>query len=225
MKYPWSIGDQIVLREVWKERVWSGKPVTVAVAERDHMALYLAEGTLWQQPRTPDDSPVTPSTRLEGRWILRERVHHVGSNLLIIPHGASYSIQLMWSPRQRIFQGWYINLQDPLRQSGVGFDYMDWLLDVVVAPDLSEWHWKDEDELEEAQSIGLISSAEARCIREAGMEALDLLLSRKPPLDRDWVNWKPDPAWTVPELAHGWDSVEFRDWSGLYRNLCFPYQS
>lgn len=200
-----------MLREVWKERVWSARPVIVAAVEPDHTALYLAEGTLWQQPRTPGGGPVTPSTWLEGRWILRERVHHIGSNLLIIPEGAPYSIQAMWSAGQRVFQGWYINLQDPLRPSGIEFDYMDWLLDVVVAPDLAEWHWKDEDELEEAQSIGLLSSAEARCIREAGMKAIDLIVSRKPPLDRDWENWKPDLAWTVPDLAHGWESVEFRD--------------
>lgn len=43
------------------------------------------------------------------------------------------------------------------------------------------------------------------------MEALDLILSHKPPLDRYWEDWRPAPAWEVPELVHGWDSIDLRE--------------
>ena len=207
MEVRWARGDGIVLREVWQGRVWSARPLTVAEVGSGWIALYLAEGSRWQQPKTLDGDSVTPVTRLEGKWSLRERVHHLGSNLLLIPEGAPYSVQLMWSPGWGQFQGWYVNLQNPLRHSALGFDYMDWLLDMVIAPDLSEWNWKDESEFEEAQSLGLISRERAECFRKAGLEALDLIRMRKPPLDKGWENWRPDPAWPVPELRHGWEVI------------------
>lgn len=207
MDVQWARGDGIVLREVWQGRVWSARPITVVEVGSDWIALYLAEGSRWQQPRAVDGGPVTPLTRLEGNWHLRERVHHLGSNLLLIPEGAPYSIQLMWSPGWGQFQGWYVNLQDPLRPSALGFDYMDWLLDMVVAPDLSEWYWKDESEFEEARSLGLISQERAECFRNAGLDALDLIRKRKSLLGTDWENWRPDDAWPIPELPRGWEVV------------------
>ena len=147
-----------------------------------------------------DGGRVTPLTRIEGKWKLRERTHGLGSNLLLIPNGAPYSIQLMWSPGWERIQGWYVNLQDPPRPSPLGFDYMDWLLDMTVSPDRSKWNWKDESESEEAQSLGLISPERAEYFRNAGLEALELIQGRHPPLDYEWENWHPDPLWRVPQL-------------------------
>ena len=208
MEFQLTPGHRIVLREIWKACVWSARPVTVADTSRDWLVLYLAEGTSWQQPRTLGDQPVTPLTRLEGKWRLRERVHSVGSNLLMVPKDAPYSIQLMWSPKRIEFQGWYINLQDTLQPSAIGFDYMDQLLDMVVTPDLSGWRWKDEEEFEEAQSIGLISPEKANYLRCAGLEALELIKKRRPPLDHPWEIWRPDPTWPIPVLEHGWEVLE-----------------
>ena len=201
-------GDRIVLREIWQGRVWSARPVTVVLTSADWIALYLAEGTGWQQPRTLDGQPVTPLTRWEGKWCLREHVHSLGSNLLLVPRDAPYSIQLMWSSSWDEFQGWYINLQDPLEPSSIGFDYMDQLLDMVVTPDLSGWRWKDEDEFEEAQSLGLISSEKADYLRSAGLEALELIRNRRRPLDHPWEDWRPDPTSAIPVLKHGWEILE-----------------
>jgi hypothetical protein len=39
---------------------------------------------------------------------------------------------------------WYVNFQRPMRRTAIGFDTFDLLLDLVIAPDLSRWDWKDE---------------------------------------------------------------------------------
>lgn len=201
----WKSGEQIVLREVWHGKVWSARSVTVVQTKREWVALYLAEGTRWKQPKTLDSQPVTPRTRLKREWTLRDRTYSLGSNLLLIYEGAHYSIQLMWSPGRALFQGWYVNLQDPFRFTSIGFDYMDWLLDIVISPDLSKWHWKDEGEFQEAQALGLISGERARELRAEGEYVIELMKARKPPFNQGWESWRPDPAWPVPDLPEGWD--------------------
>ena len=47
-----------------------------------------------------------------------------------------------------------MNLEEPLKRTAIGFDYLDQLLDIEIAVDLSSWKWKDEDELEEAVARG-----------------------------------------------------------------------
>jgi hypothetical protein len=100
---------------------------------------------------------------------------------------------------------WYVNLQEPLARTPLGFDTVDHLLDVVVELDRSSWRWKDEDELEEGVGAGMFSPADARRFRSWGERARDRVLRGDPPFDRDWSAWRPDPAWPVPELPAGWD--------------------
>jgi hypothetical protein len=52
--------------------------------------------------------------------------------------------------------------------------------------------WKDEDEPAEAVEIGLITAEQAAEFRAEGERALEWLLSRRPPYDRDWLSWRPD---------------------------------
>ena len=55
-----------------------------------------------------------------------------------------------WSPHS-----WYVNLEEPLRRTAIGFDTLDHELDVIVELDGS-WRWKDEDDLAEAIRRGVI---------------------------------------------------------------------
>jgi predicted RNA-binding protein associated with RNAse of E/G family len=82
---------------------------------------------------------------------------------------------------------------------------MDQALDIVVSPDLTEWHWKDEDEFEEAQALGLISEDRAQELRAEGERVIEHLMARKQPFNQGWESWRPDPEWAVPELPEGWD--------------------
>ena len=74
-------------------------------------------------------------------WRLVECVYSMRENLLLARRGDPSCIQLMWGLGRTEFQRWYVNLQEPFRPMSAGFDYMDWLLDMVVSPGLSEWRW------------------------------------------------------------------------------------
>ncbi len=82
---------------------------------------------------------------------------------------------------------------------------MDQLLDVVINPDKSAWHWKDEDEFEEAIAIGVFSTEEAQGIRAEGIKVIKLFQSGQSPFCDGWENWSPPAGWGIPEIPEGWD--------------------
>jgi predicted RNA-binding protein associated with RNAse of E/G family len=116
-----------------------------------------------------------------------------------------YSVLFLWHEDGTPWQ-WYVNLQAPLERTLLGFDTVDHALDVLIPPDRSSWSWKDEDELVEAVSLGLFSEGDAAWFRYWGERAVEHLLLRLPPFDRDWQLWAPDPSWPLPELPAGWQT-------------------
>ena len=115
------------------------------------------------------------------------------SGLMVARPGAAHSIWI-WSDSP----GWYVNLEEPLRRTPIGFDRLDQKLDVLVEPDGS-WHWKDEDELDEAARLGLVDAGAVRA------EATRVL--EEWPFPTGWEDWRPDPAWLIPQLPVGWERV------------------
>jgi predicted RNA-binding protein associated with RNAse of E/G family len=105
------------------------------------------------------------------------------------------------------FRGWYVNLQTPLKPTPMGFDFLDQELDAWIEPDGS-WGWKDEDELERSVVAGIWTRDEAERIRREGEEAVARVLDGRPPFDREWRSWRPDPSWSMPRLPPGWDLLE-----------------
>jgi uncharacterized protein DUF402 len=93
---------------------------------------------------------------------------------------------------------WYVNFEQPLRRTSVGFDTFDEKLDLIVIPD-GTYRWKDEDELEQAAALGLLDADTVRA------EAARVLEER--PFPTGWEDWRPDPAWPIPQLPDGWDRV------------------
>ena len=59
--------------------------------------------------------------------------------------GRAHSIYLFWHEDGEL-EHWYVNFEQPLRRTPVGFDTFDEKLDLIVRPDGS-YRWKDEDEL------------------------------------------------------------------------------
>ncbi len=101
---------------------------------------------------------------------------------------------------------WYVNLQLPYKRSSFGVETMDLILDVVVAPDLSGWAWKDEDQFEDAITRGIFDSTFASGIRAAGLDAVERLDAESDEFSQ-WQHWTPPPDWELPTLPGGWDSV------------------
>ena len=76
-------------------------------------------------------------------------------------------------------------------------------LDVIVSSDGSV-EWKDEDEFEQIQELGLITAEQAHRVRAEGEALIDRFQRRKPPFDGSWDKWRPEPKWPIPDLPLGW---------------------
>jgi predicted RNA-binding protein associated with RNAse of E/G family len=201
----WSPGDQIVYREVWRGKVWTARPVTVVQDAPDLVVLYLCSGTRWKLPAGNRDE--YRDALLTGEWQLRDVTYMWGDTLFLIRPGEAHAVHVMWRHETREFSGWYINLQEPLRRTAIGFDFMDQELDIVVKPDLSGWVWKDEEEFQKDVETGLTTPGQAREIRaEAGL-VLERVRAKASPFSDGWETWHPPAGWPIPSLPVGWDKV------------------
>lgn len=195
-------GAAVVLRETWRGRIWTARPAIVVRDAEDAQMFFVSAGMRWMCPHAPDGTQL----RLpRNGWTLAERQWDTNALSFAWP-GVAHAILAFWEP-DWVFRGWYVNLQEPLRRTAVGFDYMDHALDIVIAPDLSTWSWKDEDELEEAVARGVFSREQASAFRGEGERALARILNREPPFDGNWTAWRPDASWPVPVLPPGWDQL------------------
>ena len=204
----WTSGDHVVLRGVWRQRLWFASPVTVVQDTPALIALYWRAGTWEKVPRkrfAPQDMLSTEQLDLVDKiWVKTDVL------MLVVP-GAAHSVYAMWEEGHTSFRCWYINLQEPLRRTPIGFDTMDHILDVVVSPDRSEWWWKDEDEFREAEAIGVYSAQEARTIRAEGERAVKLMQANQSPFCDGWERWLPPAEWEIPGLPAGWDNIAVGD--------------
>lgn len=206
----WSSGDVALLRYVDDGRVSRLHPVTVVEDSERAVALFLAAGTPIKVRHGLDGHEIPRSLSYTERWsqpwTLGDGRWSQWQTLMLTPNGAGHSFWAVWDTNWRLHE-WYVNLQQPLRRTGLGFDTADETLDIVIAPDLSRWEWKDEDELAEAVRLGRYTDEDARRIRREGDRALSSLTAREWPFDRDWSVWRPDPAWVTPTIPEGWDVV------------------
>ena len=193
----WSPGDQIVVRSVWDRKIRAAWPDTVVNDSEHLLAVYLAGGTKFKQTKTR--FPV-------GTWSLIDDIWTADLLLLIVP-GEAHSVLLFWEGRERVFDRWYVNLQTPFERTPIGIDFTDHFLDIIVNADLSSWKMKDEDELREAVSLGLVTPDLERKIRSEGESVVRQIDARSRPFSDGWEMWRPDPTWPIPTLPPGWDEI------------------
>lgn len=125
--------------------------------------------------------------------------------------GAAHGILVMWEAGRVKFNCWYVNLQEPLCRTPIGFGTMDQILDIVVSPDLSSWHWKDEEEFSEAVAHGVYTLAQAKAIREEGGRVIQTLQDDHSLFLQGWEKWHPPSDWKIPEMPANWDDLSFYD--------------
>lgn len=206
----YSIGDVIVLREIWADKIWTARPMVVVRDDAELIALHIPVGAHWQHHHGFHGESITAEERKNKIWTLCDTIWERGMSYikLAIP-GESYSVLLMWNSSDYHLRFWYINLEDPenpMHRTSLGFDYTDLILDVIIEPDLKHWRWEDEDELQEAMALGLISPEKARLLYAKGEEVRDLIMSGKSVFN-GWERWRPDPGWKIPVLPKGWDVI------------------
>ncbi|WP_433204458.1 DUF402 domain-containing protein [Dactylosporangium sp. CS-047395] len=141
-----------------------------------------------------------PSIEDYGAAPLERRTWTDRDVLILHPPGASHSV--WWFFREQRFLGWYVNLEAVIARHPGGIDVVDHHLDVVVDPDRS-WRWKDEDTFAASTDRpGFWNTAEASAIRAEGQRVAAAAEAGRFPFDGTWCDFRPDPAWPLPQLPH-----------------------
>jgi hypothetical protein len=201
---PFEPGEAIALREIWHRRVGAVRPAIVVADTSRLTMLYVPIGSRWLGPDHP--RPWVELKAPGAEWQLTEFTWTDTHVLSFAWPGAGHALLHAWDAEWRPLL-WYLNIQAPLQRSELGFDTFDHDLDVVIEPDGSAWHWKDEDDVADGVRLGVYTNDDVRAFRREGERGIRRILDREPPFDRDWGDWRPDPSWPVPTLPEGWDVV------------------
>jgi predicted RNA-binding protein associated with RNAse of E/G family len=201
MERRFAAGTPVALREVWRGSVWTARAAVVVEDGPGQVVLYIPTGTRWFAPVRDGRRLKLQGPDFELAELPNDDVHVLSFAWPEVHAAVLLRFRPDWSPIH-----WYVNLEDPLRRSEVGFDTLDHKLDVILELDGS-WRWKDEDEFVEAIRLGLIDADEEPALRTAAEDAVRRITGGEPPFDREWTSWRPDPSWPLPELPEGWERV------------------
>ncbi|MCI0839454.1 MAG: DUF402 domain-containing protein [Chloroflexi bacterium] len=187
-----SPGERIEVREVWNGRAWEIRRPIVVEDAPNVIAVYNAPGSPIRVAAGPDGKRL----RLPPpKWSMADASIPSDRRILgLHPPGSDHSVHVVWDESWRLLY-WYINLEQDRLRNTRGFDYEEYVLDLVVQPDMESWRWKDEDELAEAVERGLFTPEQAASFRAEGERAVEWLLARRPPYDRPWEDWRPPSDW------------------------------
>jgi len=200
-------GENIVLREIWHSKIWTARPGIVVQDTKELVVIYRPVGTLDKRRKSLTGEQITAHDWKYNTWVLEDASRNDVRMLKMTIPGECYSVIAFWNALDNTFNCWYINLEDPtnpIHHTSIGFDCTDMLLDLIVEPNLKDWRWDDEDELQEVVKAGLISPGTAKVLFAKGEEVRDMIMSGKS-IFNGWEKWRPDPAWKVPVLPEGWD--------------------
>lgn len=191
---------------MWDSKIWGAYPVIVVQDTADLLVVYRPPAAIAKRRISLQGDRVTAYERKHKQWLLVDMTRDDVSMLKLTIPNESYSVIAFWNLADNSFRCWYINLEEVAHRSSVGIDYTDMILDVIIQPNLKDWHWEDEDELREAMEEELITQEKAECLYTKGAQVRDMIISGKSVFN-DWQYWRPDPTWTIPVLPEGWDII------------------
>lgn len=176
-----------MVRHVWRDRIFLAAAMLVVQDEPDLLVAWLPPGAEYKRPAKREELPYEQP--------LVDRPWHAPGVVQLTPPGEAHSVTVFPGG------GWYVNLQEPLRRTSMGFDTADQLLDLVRSPD-GRWRWKDEHELVAAVERGFVTPDEAAAIRAEGERVIAANA-----FPTGWEDYEPDRAWEPPRLPPGWDEL------------------
>ena len=198
----WQPGTPIDVRTIWHGRLHSAHPAFVVEDARHLLVTYLAPGQMFKRAFHADGSEARVP---HGEWTFRDEVWRVPA-LRIFMSGEAHSI-LAFLDGDRVGQ-WYVNLEDPPTRTSRGIDTRDHMVDVWFSNDRSEYRWKDLDELDRAQALGVVDLREATNIRREGERVIELIsIDAHPAIDDRWQTWRPPVDWGIPTLTREWERL------------------
>lgn len=191
----------VLIRSVYRGRVRWALPNLLLESTSERVVTCILPGVTGKAPAQYEHEAFVRQL-LEG-WEMADHVWHTRRVLTITTLGAAHSLGMHWDHATDRFLGWYVNLQEPLRPTPLGYDTMDQVLDIWIEPDRS-WQWKDWDELVEAEQDGLFTPDEADAIRAEGRRVVGQLDGLIP---TGWEGWRLDPSVELPTLPEDWDRI------------------
>jgi hypothetical protein len=199
----WSAGESATLRGVGSKVFWAF-PTIVVQDTSDLVVLYMPAGV---RGKNVDHKPATSELFSANKINIIDSQWNRTDVLMLIVPSESFSTYIMWETGTKNLDCWYVNLQEPISRTSIGFDTMDNMLDIVINPDMSIWSWKDDDEFAEAQKVGFYSAEKASEIWAEGERAIKLITKDRRSLYEQWKKWRADPEWEVPKLSPHWKKV------------------
>ncbi|WP_043664352.1 DUF402 domain-containing protein [Streptomyces xylophagus] len=205
-------GETAVRRDVFGRQVWSAHALRVVEDTAEALVLGCGPGAELLVPTTWIEWLLTgdETARLRalpnlahGNWQLGPWTWRSTDHLQWVPPDAWFSVNAFFDATgDRRLTHWYVNFQHPMRRTPIGFDTFDLLLDLVVAPDLSRWDWKDEDEYAHGRRLGVVSEADHRAVERAREEAVALIEAGVGPFatEQGLSDWRHDPHRPAPQL-------------------------
>ena len=205
----WNLGDVIVWRGVFRNRVWHAQPVIVVKDTPEELCVTLLPGTECVAPEGYLDGKDSTKRRWSFKdkdWKLENYAWRTNRLLILLEPDTYYSTMYFWRADSNDFLLYYINFQLPFQRSHCGIDTLDLDLDLIINPDFS-FRWKDEDDYQKAIDHEVIMPEWMQEIEIAKKEIFNKLEKRQYPYDGSWLNWIPDPNWLPPKLPKNWDKI------------------
>jgi hypothetical protein len=198
-----SAGESATLRGVGSKVFWAFPTIVVQDAP-DLIVLYMPAGV---QGKNVDHKPATSELFSANTINIIDFQWKRTDVLMFIVPDEGFSTYLMWETGTKILDCWYVNLQEPVCRTSIGFDTKDNMLDIVISPDMSTWRWKDDDEFVAAQKVGFYSPEKAQEIWAEGERAIKLITKERRDLYKKWKMWQANPEWELPILSPDWQKL------------------
>ncbi|WP_326578669.1 DUF402 domain-containing protein [Actinacidiphila glaucinigra] len=204
-------GQTAVRRDVDRGgRVWSEHALRVLDDTSTGLVTACAPGaqTRWPVPYARSRAAGELSGRTDamdalatGRWELTPGRWQDTELRMWKPPGAWFSVNAFYTAAG--LRNWYVNFERPGIRTADGFDTFDLVVDLLVAPDLTSWEWKDEDEYAHVRGLGVVTDAEHRAVDAAREQALAMVGERSGPFAdaAAWSAWRWEPDWPTPRLS------------------------
>ncbi|MCC5574660.1 YgaC family protein [Microtetraspora sp. AC03309] len=184
IKSRFDVGETVVRRDVFREKVWTASPHRVLADDGDRITLAYWPGIVSLAPCA---------------WIASLETGNPAERDRMTVDLASGQWRLgRWTWRDTLWvSGQRVGDYCPYRRTEWGIDTFDLLLDLIVESDLSGYRWKDEDEYRQGRRLGVISDMEHRAVQEARDQVIALIEQRRGPFAESWTI---NLTWPLPML-------------------------
>ncbi|MFE5207735.1 DUF402 domain-containing protein [Streptomyces sp. NPDC056600] len=210
-----STGRTVIRRDVHRSgRVWSEHALRVIEDTGETLLAACPPGaetrwpTLYARARADEDRSIRLAAfdaMAADTWELTAATWQQTEVLLWRPQHAWFSVNALYTDAG--LRTWYVNFEHPATRTPDGYDTLDLTVDLLVAPDLTTWRWKDEDEYAHVRRLGIVTDAEHEAVTSARDEALAMIEERSGPFAdaAAWQTWRWDSLWPTPRLGDGRD--------------------